>query len=97
MPETMFAREVAQKLEVQGNAFISCRSLSVRARDINVERKARDANLDVVPSENNSAATSMIDFSSGRITFEAQGAHEQLLLQQAEDKKQQAQDKKKKK
>ncbi len=87
MPESMFAREVAQKLERQGNAFITCRSLSVRARDINMERKARDANLAVVPAEPNSSATAMIDLTEGRIGFDAQGAHEQVILQQEEEKK----------
>jgi|GEM_PF-963916 len=87
MPESMFAREVAQKLERQGNAFITCRSLSVRARDINMERKARDVDLEIVPAEPNSSATAMIDLSDGRIDFDAQGAHEQLILQQEQDKK----------
>jgi hypothetical protein len=87
MADSMFAREVAQKLERQGNAFITCRSLSVRARDINMQRKSRDADLEIVPAEPNSSATAMIDLTEGRITFDAQGAHEQVQLAQEQEKK----------
>jgi hypothetical protein len=86
MADSMFAREVAQKLERQGNAFITCRSLSVRARDINMERKSRDVDLEIVPTEPNSSATAMIDLAEGRITFDAQGAHEQVQLAQEQEK-----------
>ena len=39
MAKSMFSREVALKLESEINAFQACRSLSRRARDINIERK----------------------------------------------------------
>lgn len=70
MPDSMFAREVALRLEKQGNAFVSCRSLSVRARDINMSRKGRDVEVEMPVSEPNASASAMIDLTEGRITFE---------------------------
>ena len=69
MPDSMFSREVALRLEKEDNAFVTCRSLSVRARDINVSRKARDINIESVPSEPNASASAMIDLTEERISF----------------------------
>ncbi len=69
MLDSMFSREVALRLEKEDNAFVTCRSLSVRARDINVSRKARDINIESVPSEPNASASAMIDLAEERISF----------------------------
>lgn len=69
MLDSMFSREVALRLEKEDNAFVTCRSLSVRARDINVSRKARDINIESIPSEPNASASAMIDLAEERISF----------------------------
>jgi hypothetical protein len=69
MPDSMFSREVALRLEKENNAFSTCRSLSIRARDINGSRKARDINMEIVPSEPNASASAMIDLADERISF----------------------------
>lgn len=69
MLDSMFSREVALRLEKENNAFITCRSLSVRARDINANRKARDISIEDVPSEPNASASAMIDLAEERIRF----------------------------
>ena len=70
MAKSMFSREVALKLEGELNAFQACRSLSHRARDINTERKLREAE-DEIPEEDqpNSSASAMLDFAEGRIAI----------------------------
>ena len=70
MAKSMFSREVALKLEGEINAFQVCRSLSQRARDINTERKLREAE-DEIPEEElpNSSASAMLDFAEGRIAL----------------------------
>lgn len=67
MPDSMFSREVALRLEKENNAFSTCRSMSVRARDINTSRKTRDVQMESVPSEPNASATAMIDLTDARI------------------------------
>lgn len=57
------------RLEKENNAFSTCRSLSVRARDINTSRKARDVQMESVPSEPNASASAMIDLTDARINF----------------------------
>ncbi len=69
MPDSMFSRNVAMRLEKENNAFSTCRSLSVRARDINTSRKTRDVQMESVPSEPNASATAMIDLTDARINF----------------------------
>ena len=70
MAKSMFSREVAFKLEGEINAFQACRSLSQRARDINIERKLREAEGEIPEDElPNSSASAMLDFAEGRITF----------------------------
>ena len=69
MPDGMFLRENALRLEKENNAFSTCRSLSVRARDINTSRKARDVQMESVPSEPNASASAMIDLTDARISF----------------------------
>ncbi len=70
MAKSMFSREVALKLEGEIDAFQVCRSLSQRARDINTERKLREAE-DEIPEEElpNSSASAMLDFAEGRIAL----------------------------
>ncbi len=70
MAKSMFSREVALTLEGEINAFQVCRSLSQRARDINTERKLREAE-DEIPEEElpNSSASAMLDFAEGRIAL----------------------------
>ncbi len=70
MAKSMFSREVALKLEGEINAFRACRSLSQRARDINTERKRREAEGEISEEESpNSSAGAMLDFAEGRITL----------------------------
>ena len=70
MAKSMFSREVAFKLEGEINSFQACRSLSQRARDINIERKLReDEGEDLEAEQPNSSASAMLDFAEGRITF----------------------------
>ncbi len=70
MAKSMFSREVALKLEGEINAFQVCRSLSQRARDINTERKLKDAESETSEKElPNSSASAMLDFAEGRITL----------------------------
>jgi hypothetical protein len=65
----MFDREVALRLEQENNSFISCRSLSIRARDINMSRKSREVNPDSIPSEPNPSASAMIDAAEDKISL----------------------------
>ena len=70
MAKSMFSREVALKLEGEINPFQACRSLSQRARAINIERKQREADSETSEEElPNSSASAMLDFAEGRITF----------------------------
>ena len=70
MAKSMFSREVAIKLEGEINAFQACRSLSKRARDINIERKGGET-AGAIPVEElpNSSASAMLDFAEGRIAL----------------------------
>ena len=70
MAKSMFSREVALKLEGEINAFQACRSLSQRARDINIERKGSETES-AIPAEElpNSSASAMLDFAEGRIVL----------------------------
>ena len=78
MPDSMFSRRVALRLEKENNAFSTCRSLSVRARDINTSRKTRDVQRDVqvesVPSEPNASASAMVDLTDAHISFDEQNS-----------------------
>ena len=70
MAKSMFSREVALKLEGEINAFQVCRSLSQRARDINTERKFKEAEGEIPEEElPNSSASAMLDFAEGRISL----------------------------
>ncbi|MXX38093.1 MAG: hypothetical protein F4Y91_19700 [Gemmatimonadetes bacterium] len=70
MAKSMFSQEVALKLEGEINAFQACRSLSQRARDINIERKRREAESATSEEElPNSSASAMLDFAEGRIVL----------------------------
>jgi len=70
MAKSMFSQEVALKLEREINAFEACRGLSLRARDINVDRKAREIE-GVAPEEGepNSSTSAMLEFAEGRIVL----------------------------
>ncbi len=77
MAKSMFSREVAVKLEGEINPFQACRSLSQRARDINIERKVQEAEGSIPEEEQpNSSASAMLDFAEGRIA---------LLLEESAD------------
>ena len=70
MAKSMFSREVALKLEGELNAFQACRSLSQRARDINIERKVQETEGEIPEEEQpNSSASAMLDFAEGRIVL----------------------------
>ena len=70
MAKSMFSREVALKLEGEINAFQACRSLSRRARDINIERKMQETEGEIPEEEMpNSSASAMLDFAEGRIVL----------------------------
>ena len=70
MAKSMFSREVALKLEGEINAFQACRSLSQRARDINIERKMSEPGGEFSEEDQpNSSASAMLDFAEGRIVF----------------------------
>ena len=74
MPDSMFSRKVALRLEKENNAFSTCRSLSVRARDINTSRKTRDVQVESVLSDPNASASAMIDLTDARISFNEQNS-----------------------
>ena len=74
MPGSMFSRKVALRLEKENNAFSTCRSLSVRARDINTSRKTRDVQVEGVPSEPNASASAMVDLTDAHISFYEQNS-----------------------
>ena len=70
MAKSMFSREVARKLELEINAFEACRGLSLRARDINIDRKGKE--IEGVSPEGgqpNSSASAMLEFTDGRIVL----------------------------
>ncbi len=69
MYNSMFDREVALRLEQENNSFVSCRTLSIRARDINMNRKSREINPDSIPSEPNPSASAMIDVAEHKISL----------------------------
>ena len=69
MAKSMFSREVALKLESEINAFQACRSLSRRARDINIERKMQETEGEIPEEQPNSSASAMLDFAEGRIVL----------------------------
>ena len=74
MPDSMFSRKVALRLEKENNAFSTCRSLSIRARDINTNRKTRDVQVESVPSEPNASASAMVDLTDAHISFYEQNS-----------------------
>ena len=69
MYDSMFDREVALRLEQENNSFISCRALSIRARDINMSRKSRSMDPESVLSEPNPSASAMIDAAEEKISL----------------------------
>tara|TARA_B100000945_G_C20347364_1_gene580453 strand:- start:230 stop:454 length:225 start_codon:yes stop_codon:yes gene_type:complete len=72
MYDSMFDRDVALRLEQENNYFISCRSLSIRARDINTSRKSRGVDPESIPSEPNPSAGAMIDLTEEKIGITGQ-------------------------
>jgi hypothetical protein len=72
MYDSMFDRDVALRLEQENNYFISCRSLSIRARDINISRKSRGVDPESIPSEPNPSAGAMIDLTEEKISITGQ-------------------------
>ena len=72
MYDSMFDRDVALRLEQENNYFISCRSLSIRARDINISRKSEGMDPESIPSEPNPSAGAMIDLTEEKISITGQ-------------------------
>lgn len=78
MAESMFSREVARKLEQEINSFEACRGLSLRARDINMDRKSKE--IDGVALEEgqpNSSASAMLEFTAGSIVLGREDTEEE--------------------
>ncbi|MAN22723.1 MAG: hypothetical protein CME10_10195 [Gemmatimonadetes bacterium] len=72
MYNSMFDRDVALRLEQERNSFVSCRTLSMRARDINSNRKSREMDPESIPSEPNPSAGAMIDLAETKISLSAE-------------------------
>tara|TARA_B100001250_G_scaffold412331_1_gene443251 strand:+ start:1855 stop:2079 length:225 start_codon:yes stop_codon:yes gene_type:complete len=72
MYDSMFDRDVALRLEQENNYFISCRSLSIRARDINISRKSEGMDPESITSEPNPSAGAMIDLTEEKISITGQ-------------------------
>ena len=68
MSKSMFDRTVDFKMEETFNAYIACRALSLRARDINIENKAQELETGE-PPELNPTAEALGDYSNGRIVL----------------------------
>ena len=73
MAKSIFSREVSLKLESlesEIDAFQLCRILSQRARDINAERKRRDAEGEIPEEElPNALVNAILELAEGRITL----------------------------
>ena len=78
MGQSMFSREVARKLEQEINSFETCRGLSLRARDINIDRKGKEieggSEEDGHP---NSSASAMLEFTAGSIILAREDIEEE--------------------
>jgi len=78
MGQSMFSREVARKLEQEINSFETCRGLSLRARDINIDRKGKEieggSEEDGHP---NSSASAMLEFTAGSIVLAREDIEEE--------------------
>ena len=78
MGQSMFSREVARKLEQEINSFETCRGLSLRARDINIDRKGKEieggSEEDGHP---NSSASAMLEFTAGSIVLACEDIEEE--------------------
>ena len=78
MGQSMFSREVARKLEQEINSFETCRGLSLRARDINIDRKGKEieggSEEDGPP---NSSASAMLEFTAGSIVLAREDIEEE--------------------
>ena len=78
MGQSMFSREVARKLEQEINSFETCRGLSLRARDINIDRRGKEieggSEEDGRP---NSSASAMLEFTAGSIILAREDIEEE--------------------
>ena len=78
MGQSMFSREVARKLEQEINSFETCRSLSLRARDINIYRKGKDIEGgSEEEGQPNSSASAMLEFTAGSIILAREDIEEE--------------------
>ena len=68
MSKSMFAREIDFKMEQTPNSFIVCRSLSIRARDINQQGKQQEMETGN-PLEANPTSLALTDYSDGVINI----------------------------
>ncbi len=78
MGQSMFSREVARKLEQEINSFETCRSLSLRARDINIYRKGKEIEGgSEEEGQPNSSASAMSEFTAGSIILAREDIEEE--------------------
>ena len=78
MGQSMFSREVARKLEQEINSFETCRGLSLRARDINIDRKGKDIEGgSEEEGQPNSSARAMLEFTAGSIILAREDIEEE--------------------
>ncbi|NKB67202.1 MAG: hypothetical protein GKR89_09085 [Candidatus Latescibacteria bacterium] len=66
MSKSMFNREIDFKMEQTHNSFIACRSLSIRARDINQQGKQQEMETGN-PLAFNPTSLALTDYSQGVI------------------------------
>ncbi|HIG54324.1 MAG TPA: hypothetical protein EYG11_10160 [Candidatus Latescibacteria bacterium] len=78
MGQSMFSREVARKLEQEINSFETCRGLSLRARDINIDRKGKEIEGGAEgEGQPNSSASAMLEFTAGSIILAREDIEEE--------------------
>ena len=78
MGQSMFSREVARKLEQEINSFETCRGLSLRARDINIDRKGKEIEGGAEgEGRPNSSASAMLEFTAGSIILAREDINEE--------------------
>ena len=68
MSKSMFERTIDFKMEETENSYSACRSLSIRARDINAKNKQTEMESGEA-SPLNPTAVALSDFSVGRISL----------------------------
>ena len=78
MGQSMCSRDVARKLEQESKSFETCRSLSLRARDINIYRKGKEIEGgSEEEGQPNSSASAMLEFTAGSIILAREDIEEE--------------------